>query len=115
MDASFLTGLQRELTQAQTDFTRRFPGDSGARQPVSVLYGGAHLFKSDTPQKLGALALKALHDFAVIIGGGAPRLWILPWVEAWRHGGSTETPPGREYQRFITDVAALTTEPNSKH
>ena len=66
MDASFLTGLQRELTQAQADFTRRFPGDSGARQPVSVLYGGAHLFKSDTPQKLGALALKALHDFAPV-------------------------------------------------
>lgn len=64
MDASFLTELQRGLAQAQHEFARRFPGDSGARQPVSVLYGGAHLFKSDTPQKLGALALKALNDFA---------------------------------------------------
>jgi hypothetical protein len=49
-----------------------------------------------------------LRDFAAIVGGGAPRLWTLPWVEAWRHGDSTTPPPpAREYQRFITDLAAL--------
>ena len=41
----------------------RFPGESGARQPVHTVYGGAHLFKSDTTQKLGALALRALDEY----------------------------------------------------
>jgi citrate lyase beta subunit len=31
---------------------------------VHTVYGGAHLFKSDTTQKLGALALRSLDDFA---------------------------------------------------
>ena len=53
---------------------------------------------------------KPLRDFAAIVGGGAPRLWTLPWVEAWRHGDSTTPPPAREYQRFITDLAALATD-----
>src|ERR1700682_6345745 len=42
----------------------RYPGDSGARQPVHTVYGGAQLFKSDTPKRLGALALRALDEFA---------------------------------------------------
>src|SRR3982751_2843925 len=45
-------------------FMKRFPGESGARQPVHTVYGGAQLFKSDTPQKLGALALRALEQTA---------------------------------------------------
>src|SRR5258708_24564110 len=42
----------------------RYPGDSGARQPVHTVYGGAQLFKSDTPRRLGALALRSLDEFA---------------------------------------------------
>lgn len=34
------------------------------RQPVHVVYGGAHLFKSDTTRKLGLLAERALADYA---------------------------------------------------
>jgi len=82
MDASFLAGLQRGLTQAQADFTRRFPGDAGARQPVSVLYGGAHLFKSDTPQKLGSLALKALNEFAPDAAGFGEAFGFSPELSA---------------------------------
>src|SRR3954454_11004068 len=52
------------LEQALVPFTHRFPGDSGARQPVHTVYGGAHLFKSDTTVKLGALALRSLDEFA---------------------------------------------------
>jgi citrate lyase beta subunit len=36
----------------------------GMRQPVHVVYGGAHLFKSDTPRRLGKLAERALADYA---------------------------------------------------
>ena len=73
---------------------------SGAAPAVDLL-GLAVM--ADAPGKLP----KALREFGVLVGGGAPRLWMLPWVEAWRTGDLTD-PPGREYQRFIADLAALT-------
>jgi citrate lyase beta subunit len=41
-----------------------FPGDSPRRQPVHVVYGGAHLFHADAAAKLGAVALRALEEHA---------------------------------------------------
>lgn len=52
------------LESALETFARRFPGESAQRQPVHTVYGGAQLFKSDTTVKLGALARRALDDFA---------------------------------------------------
>src|SRR5512143_1234351 len=52
------------VNRAQSRFWRRYPGDSGARQPVHTVYGGAHLFNADTPKKLGELALRALDTYA---------------------------------------------------
>src|SRR5882762_6306363 len=52
------------LATANQEFERSHPGESGARQPVHVVYGGAHLFKADTCQKLGRLAERALADYA---------------------------------------------------
>lgn len=52
------------VRSAQARITRRYPGDSGARQPVHTVYGGAHLFSSDTAPKLGALALRSLEAYA---------------------------------------------------
>jgi len=43
---------------------KRFPGESDQRQPVHTVYGGAHLFKSDTAVKLGTLAQRALQENA---------------------------------------------------
>lgn len=96
----------RGLTAARSALTQWVSGAA----PELDLLGLAVL--ADAPGRTP----KALRDFAAIVGGGAPRLWILPWVEAWRHGDST-TPPTREYQRFITDVAALVTDttPNTTH
>ena len=34
------------------------------RQPVHTVYGGAHLFASDTTAKLGAIALRTLREYA---------------------------------------------------
>jgi len=56
--------INARLQQANAEFARLYPGESGRRQPVHTVYGGAHLFKSDTPQRLGALALRALAQFA---------------------------------------------------
>ncbi|HKS24159.1 MAG TPA: phosphoenolpyruvate kinase [Thermoanaerobaculia bacterium] len=55
------------LQDALAALAKRYPGESGARQPVHTVYGGAQLFKSDTTVKLGALGLRALNEH-----GGTP-------------------------------------------
>jgi citrate lyase beta subunit len=49
------------LKKANAHAAKRWPGDSPERQPVHTVYGGAQLFKADSCQKLGQLALNALH------------------------------------------------------
>jgi len=51
------------LRMANAQFSRQYPGESGQRQPVHVIYGGAHLFKADTSQKLGAIARRMLQTY----------------------------------------------------
>ncbi|PNH79199.1 DUF6668 family protein [Arthrobacter sp. AFG20] len=92
----------RGLTTARNALTQ---WASGAAPQINLL-GLAVL--ADAPGKTP----KALRDFAALVGGGAPRLWTLPWVDAWRHTDTTALPAIREYQRFITDVAALATATN---
>ena len=50
--------------RAQARVLQLYPGDSGARQPVHTVYGGAHLFTSDTAKKLGELAIRSLDTYA---------------------------------------------------
>lgn len=52
------------LSKQNAAHMKRFPGDSFARQPVHTVYGGAHLFKSDSAKKLGELALRSLSRYA---------------------------------------------------
>jgi citrate lyase beta subunit len=52
------------LEQAHKAFQRRYPGASRERQPVHVVYGGAHLFRSGTAKRFGDLALKSLEEYA---------------------------------------------------
>jgi citrate lyase beta subunit len=52
------------LQQANTDFAAKYPGETGRRQPVHTVYGGAHLFKSDSAGRLGELAVRSLDQFA---------------------------------------------------
>ena len=56
--------IAAELSEANKEFTRRYPGESERRQAVHTVYGGAHLFKADSPRKLGEVALRALRDHA---------------------------------------------------
>ncbi|MBA3392623.1 MAG: phosphoenolpyruvate kinase [Deltaproteobacteria bacterium] len=59
--------LQKALdrvNKAQGRVLARYPGDSGSRQPVHTVYGGAHLFSADTARKLGELALRSLETYA---------------------------------------------------
>jgi hypothetical protein len=64
LPADTLHGVLDRLRTANLDFVRKYPGDSGQRQPVHTVYGGGHLFKADIASRLGALALAALEEYA---------------------------------------------------
>src|SRR5919197_4257224 len=59
-----VTSILDSTDKANARIAEQFPGDSPARQPVHTVYGGAHLFKADAAQKLGAHALRALQEHA---------------------------------------------------
>jgi citrate lyase beta subunit len=56
--------IATRLKKANAVIARSYPGETGDRQPVHTVYGGAHLFSADLAPKLGSLALKALDDHA---------------------------------------------------
>jgi citrate lyase beta subunit len=59
-----LRDLTDVLRRANEESSKHYPGESGRRQPVHTVYGGAHLFKSDSAKRLGSMALRALDQFA---------------------------------------------------
>jgi citrate lyase beta subunit len=61
---SSVRDLARRLAEANNAFAANYPGETGKRQPVHTVYGGAHLFKSDSASRLGALARRSLDQFA---------------------------------------------------
>ncbi|MBI3071407.1 MAG: phosphoenolpyruvate kinase [Deltaproteobacteria bacterium] len=64
------------LTDANRAFNARYPGESGVRQPVHTVYGGANLFKAETARKLGGIGLKTLEQYAPTAGDFAAALGI---------------------------------------
>jgi citrate lyase beta subunit len=76
--------ISARLAEANRATAGRYPGESFRRQPVHTVYGGAHLFKSDTTERLGALARRALDTYAPDFAAFA-RALDLP--------GSEELPP----------------------
>src|SRR5436190_712437 len=66
------------LKKANQDFLQRYPGESDRRQAVQTVYGGAHLFKADTGQRLGAAALRSLEEYAPDSATLAGALGITP-------------------------------------
>jgi citrate lyase beta subunit len=77
---STLRALTARLKTAQETVLRHYPGEAGKRQPVHTVYGGAHLFKSDTTRKLGELARKVLAQNAPTAGVFAEALGIEPGI-----------------------------------
>ena len=59
-----LRDITGRLRQANETFAANYPGETGRRQPVHTVYGGAHLFKSDSARRLGSLARRSLDQFA---------------------------------------------------
>jgi hypothetical protein len=52
------------LDEAYAAFAKRYPGETGRRQPVHTVYGGAHLFQANTARRLGELARETLQEYA---------------------------------------------------
>jgi citrate lyase beta subunit len=61
---NFPKGAIDRLRQANLALASRYPGEPEARQPVHTVYGGAHLFKSNTVQRIGELSLASLREYA---------------------------------------------------
>lgn len=59
-----LRGVIAPLGEANAAFAKTYPGEGGKRQPVHTVYGGAHLFRSDSAKRLGELARRSLDQFA---------------------------------------------------
>ena len=64
LSTELIAEVSQRLQRANAEFARRYPGESGRRQPVHTVYGGAHLFKSDSAPKLGTAAVRAVRNFA---------------------------------------------------
>lgn len=62
---------------------------------------------ADAPGRLPA----PLRDLSRLVAGGAPRVWSIPWVDAWRLG---EPAVPRQAARLITAVTVLTSTTSSK-
>jgi citrate lyase beta subunit len=56
--------INENLRASNATLAKNYPGETGRRQPVHTVYGGAHLFKSDTTQRLGKVAERALVEYA---------------------------------------------------
>jgi citrate lyase beta subunit len=68
LHARDLAPILRNLKQTNAALARALPGESGDRQPVHTVYGGAHLFKADTARRLGGVALATLNEYAADAG-----------------------------------------------
>lgn len=64
------------LSDANKAFARHYPGESNRRQAVHTVYGGAHLFRADSAQKLGSVALRSLEEYAPDAGTLAAAIGI---------------------------------------
>ncbi len=61
---TLIQDLNETLRASNSAFMEKYPGETGRRQPVHTVYGGAHLFKSDSGRRLGKVAEAALQEHA---------------------------------------------------
>src|SRR5260370_11044413 len=59
-----LQEIAETLRASNQTFTDEYPGETGRRQPVHTVYGGAHLFRADTAQRLGQVAERSFAENA---------------------------------------------------
>ena len=64
LDPTTIELVSAHLKTANSHFNRSHPGESTDRQPVHTVYGGAHIFRAGTSEKMAASALKHLKVYA---------------------------------------------------
>lgn len=64
LDPHTIESLKTRLATANSAFLRGHPGPSDARQPVHTVYGGAQLFRHDTPLRLAETAMRTFGEYA---------------------------------------------------
>ena len=64
LDPTTIELVTAHLKTANNHFNRTHPGESTDRQPVHTVYGGAHIFRAGTSEKMADSALKHLKAYA---------------------------------------------------
>src|SRR5215470_124133 len=64
LSEDLLKPVIERLRAANVAAAGNYPGETGLRQPVHTVYGGAHLFRADTAKRLGQVAERALTENA---------------------------------------------------
>src|SRR5436190_5317731 len=59
-----LKPIIERLSSSNLATAKTYPGETGRRQPVHTVYGGAHLFRADSAIRLGQVAERALTENA---------------------------------------------------
>ena len=70
------SALENIYSRLETPESRIGNPQSEKRSPIHVVYGGANIFKAETPQKLGKLALKSLETYAPNFVEFACAMWL---------------------------------------
>ena len=109
LSEDLLKPITKRLGTSNLASAKNYPGETGRRQPVHTVYGGAHLFRADTAGRLGKVAERALienaADFVVFARAlGLPLADELPDV--------LDYPTGLK-QRLETDPEAVREENKS--
>src|SRR6267154_163352 len=91
LSGTSLQPIDETLRASNSSFTENYPGETGRRQPVHTVYGGAHLFRADTARRLGQVAERSFaenaSDFVVFARAiGLPRANELPDVLGYATG-----------------------------
>src|ERR1051325_5102285 len=89
-----LNELADRLRRANEEFSHHYPGETGRRQPVHTVYGGAHLFKADSARRLGSLAHRSLDQCAPV---------FIAFASAVALPGSDELPPTLDEAAELVD------------
>lgn len=88
----------RGLLAARTALTQW--AASGAGESVRLL---GLVLVADAPGKTPA----PIRDLAKVVGGGAPRVWHVPWVEAWRLGDPVTERVPRPVSKLVSTLRSL--------
>ena len=103
LDSQAVERLCQPLRSALADFANRYPGGDGRRQPVHTVYGGAHLFRSDSALKLGGAARRHFDEYF------PDPLTLARVLELPGHGGLPRHPGSERalVERFEAEAEAL--------